>query len=71
MTSAILDVCRDHFGMSFGGGRWSPPNRCGSCPLRAPCLRWGSAPAHTVEQFAEARATFAAEAEEILAGGAR
>jgi hypothetical protein len=66
LPSEILDVCREQFGTYGGGGRWSPPNRCDSCPLRTPCLANGHAPAHTIEQLEAARATFVAAANEII-----
>lgn len=71
IPDAIRDVCRAHYGAYVGGGRWSPPNRCLVCPLREPCVKWGSAPAHTEEQLAEARSVFVAEADALIPGGAR
>ena len=66
----ITDICRAYFGRYVGAGRWSPPNRCDSCPLREPCMRKGATPARTLEELNEARAAFVAAAEAIIAGGA-
>jgi hypothetical protein len=71
IPAPITAICRAHFGRYLGGGKWSPPNRCDSCPLRDPCMRKGAAPARTLEELAESRAAFVAAAEAIIAGGAR
>lgn len=66
MSARARAVCREHFGRYVGGGRWSPPNRCDSCPLRDPCLAKGRAPAATLEQLDEACAAFDAAADLLL-----
>lgn len=63
----VAEVCRQWFG-AYRSGRWSPPNRCDSCPLRAPCMAWGIAPAHTQQQIAEARAVFVSASQKLLGG---
>lgn len=67
VTPEIYAVCRSHYGRYVGGGRWSPPNRCDSCPLLEPCLAWSRASGHTLDELVEAHSTFIAESERILA----
>lgn len=60
-------VCREFFG-KYNAKRktWSPENRCDSCPLRAPCLRNGIAPARTMDELRTNVETFIAEGRKIL-----
>lgn len=66
-TERISAVCSAYFGAYRGAGRWSPPNRCDSCPLRAPCMTRGAAPARTDAELADNRRVFEGAAEAILA----
>lgn len=69
IRAAISKVCNEHYGTYVGNGNWSPPNRCGACPLRAPCLKRGASPGRSLDELAEARDAFHREAAEILKGG--
>jgi hypothetical protein len=68
----ITDVCREYFGThkTVRGKKQLVDNRCDSCPLRQPCLKFGAAPARTFGELDASRETFAAEARELLAKGA-
>lgn len=68
LPPVITDVCREFFGTRAKNLR---DNRCGQCPLRGPCLKWGAAPARTFAEMTENRETFAAEAREVLQIGDR
>lgn len=68
LPPAIAAVCRDYYGTYRGNDRWSPPNRCGSCPLHAPCVARGSAPARTFAELDASREAFIIEAQRILGG---
>ena len=67
MSASITAVCAAYFGTyDASRSRWSPPNRCDACPLRAPCLTWGRAPARIEEELDAARAVFVRDAEALL-----
>lgn len=60
-------TCHEFFG-TYNAKRktWSPENRCDKCPLRAPCLRNGIAPARTLDELRTAQEVFIAEGRKIL-----
>ena len=64
----ITAVCREYAGRRVvrNGRAQLVEERCGQCPLRTPCLKWGGAPARTEAEMAESREAFAVEATEIL-----
>lgn len=64
--AAIGKVCAEHYGAYVGHGKWSPPNRCDSCPLRAPCFKRGATPAHSLDDMAAARDMFHREAADLI-----
>lgn len=67
LPAVITAVCRVHFGTRAKKYR---DNRCDACPLRAPCLKFGAAPARTLDELNQSRAEFAREATAIVAGKA-
>lgn len=68
LSPQIRATCRAYFGRHAirGGRKQLVDNRCDACPLRAPCLAFGTAPARTFEELDQARATFNAAAAEVL-----
>lgn len=65
LSPTVLATCREYFGRNVtraDGSRHLVNNRCGKCPLRTPCLEWGSAPARTLEELDESAAVFNAAA---------
>ena len=68
LPTVITNVCREYFGTHkiVRGHKQLVGNRCDACPLRAPCMKWGAAPARTTGELAESRATFEREARELL-----
>lgn len=65
LAAHITAVCRVYAGTVKRGKLVN--ERCGQCPLRVPCLKFGGAPARTFDELVEARETFATEATAILA----
>lgn len=65
-AAPIAAVCKEYFGVIQRGGKWSPPNRCDSCPLRTPCLAYGGKQHHNDEERREHRAVFEREAFAVL-----
>ncbi len=65
----ITAMCRDYFGRTVvrGGKRQLVDNRCNACPLRAPCLAFGGAPARTFAELEESREVFERAATGLLA----
>lgn len=68
LSPLITSTCRDYFGRHVirGGRKHLVDNRCDKCPLRAPCLAFGGAPANTIEQLDKARVEFERAAVEVL-----
>jgi hypothetical protein len=64
----ITDVCREHFGTHkiVRGKKQLVDNRCDSCPLRQPCLKFGAAPARSFAELDASREAFAVEAKAVL-----
>lgn len=64
----VTATCRAHFGhhATRNGRRQLVDNRCDSCPLRTPCLKWGGASARTVAELEENRAAFVTTAVALL-----
>lgn len=66
---AIKATCAEYFGKYIAKrGTWSPPNRCGSCPIANPCRAHGGRIARSNEELEDSRRTFHSEALVILAG---
>lgn len=64
----ISETCAAFYGriVSRKGRREFVENRCDVCPLRAPCLVRGGAPAASMEQLVESRVQWERAAMKIL-----
>lgn len=48
LSTLVRATCHEYFGSVVvrAGRKQLVDNRCDRCPLRAPCVTWGGAPAH-------------------------